>query len=396
MSWENNLLEASFRGLTFDCIATDDAIARAVATHPFPYKQGDGAEDMGGESSLISITAIFFGDDYDVKLKAFTKALEQPGTGELVHPVFGAMTVQFVRTNIQHSADYPDSVSLPLQFIRPVAEQPLFNQTLTIQQAEAIKQTANQTQDIATNLIEAQVLPIVKSNDVIRNQQLRSDMLNVLQQARSQVAEFVSTVQDPIQDVRGWAGDLQAAMFGIVDLRTFTPVGILSDIKSVFAAINQVVLLPNFDSNNDTTSVNNFTRITKINAAVEAVSDVLVSEAQNPTLSAPEIETIVDDVRNDIQTAIDEVRTANPLELHHPMADALKSNALQVQVAARAIIELRPPLVSRDNAGRANYRLLAHRLYADHSRSTELFRLNPHIKNPNHLTQGDQVNAYAQ
>ena len=67
-----------------------------------------------------------------------------------------------------------------------------------------------------------------------------------------------------------------------------------------------------------------------------------------------------------------------------------------VQRAAAAIIEARPPLISRPVTLRGNLRLIAHSWYGDHARAVEVARLNPGLRKPNLLMSGEVLNAYAQ
>ena len=130
-------------------------------------------------------------------------------------------------------------------------------------------------------------------------------------------------------------------------------------------------------------------------AMAEAASRVLSAEAETPTLSPPQIEQIANDVRQMLQDAMDTQRELFDLETARPVTEALKDTALAVQQAAQAIIELRPPLESKRVESTGNLHLLAHQWYGDYSRAAELVRLNPQLRNPNQITVGDVLYAYA-
>uniref|UniRef100_UPI00301BF033 DNA circularization N-terminal domain-containing protein n=1 Tax=Serratia fonticola TaxID=47917 RepID=UPI00301BF033 len=109
MAWKEDLLDASFRGVTFDCIDTRDTLSRDVAEYRYPYREGADVEDLGGKPDNIRMTAIFFGDDYETHLQAFIKVVNTPGSGELVHPVFGSYPkVQLLECGIFHRAEDVD------------------------------------------------------------------------------------------------------------------------------------------------------------------------------------------------------------------------------------------------------------------------------------------------
>lgn len=54
-----------------------------------------------------------------------------------------------------------------------------------------------------------------------------------------------------------------------------------------------------------------------------------------------------------------------------------------------------PPIITRTVDTPTNLTLLAFRWYGDYTRSTELLRLNPDVRNPNFIQPGEVLNAYA-
>jgi prophage DNA circulation protein len=133
-----------------------------------------------------------------------------------------------------------------------------------------------------------------------------------------------------------------------------------------------------------------------VNAAVQADAAALVfdSAASDPALTAAEIETVIDDVRGEIEAAIAAARAALSLEESRAIVEPLKDMALALQDAARSVLEQRPPLLRRTIEAPGNLRLIAHRWYGDHARAPELLRLNS-IRQPNALQPGDVLNALA-
>jgi prophage DNA circulation protein len=126
-------------------------------------------------------------------------------------------------------------------------------------------------------------------------------------------------------------------------------------------------------------------------------------------LSPDDISLITGDVRQAIQNAIDLVReiwstemetvssTQTSIALQYlPVIEGLRDMALSLQVMALAIINARPPLVKRTVASTTNLHLLAHLWYGDYTRAGELNVLNPSLRDPNHIIQGDVLNGYAE
>ncbi len=397
MAWEDNLLDASFRGVVFDCISTDDEIARAVAMHSYPYAEGAESEDLGGEPNQISLTAIFYGDDYDARLQSFLDQLNEPGTGDLIHPVFGTINAQFLGAQIHHEADSIDQASVSLRFIQSSVAPKFFDKTLPIQKASAILQSNTTARDAAAIVLADAVNDVVNSGDFNRIEQLRTSMFSALAQIKSKVAGVISSGLDPINYANSWASDLTSAISAIVDLRSFDVDTLTADWKATFNALDGAVLLPNQarQPTADVQVVAAQIALEQANGRADAASLVIASETQTPTLTATEIEEMVNAVRAEIQAVIVLYRARYGLEQNRPVVEALKNTALTLQDAARAVIEARPPLLQRTINAPGNLRLIAHKFYGDHTRATELFRLNPKAKTPNFIDRGDILNAYA-
>jgi prophage DNA circulation protein len=60
MSWKDNLLDASFRGLVFDCLQTEDEAERDTASHAYPYIDGEDVEDLGRKAPAAADGGIFW------------------------------------------------------------------------------------------------------------------------------------------------------------------------------------------------------------------------------------------------------------------------------------------------------------------------------------------------
>ena len=118
MSWEFTLQEASFRGVKFDVINTSDEVSRDVQEHLFPYVDGADQEDLGRKARHISMTAVFTGMLYEHQLNVFLNALDEKGSGELVHPVFGLMPqMQLLNYRVEHDADNFDFESVAVTWV---------------------------------------------------------------------------------------------------------------------------------------------------------------------------------------------------------------------------------------------------------------------------------------
>ncbi|MCK9389761.1 MAG: DNA circularization N-terminal domain-containing protein [Sulfuritalea sp.] len=91
MGWKEKLQPASFRGIPFDVETGDLTTGRRNQTHQYPGRDVPYTEDLGRAARKVSIEAFLVGDDYMERRDQLLKALEQGGSGELVHPWHGRM-----------------------------------------------------------------------------------------------------------------------------------------------------------------------------------------------------------------------------------------------------------------------------------------------------------------
>lgn len=94
MSWKDNLLDASFRGVPFFVENHTLSGGRREVNHEFPDRDTPFSEDMGRKSKSFQISGHIIGDDYFLIRNRLLSAFDQFGPGELVHPYYGKLNVQ--------------------------------------------------------------------------------------------------------------------------------------------------------------------------------------------------------------------------------------------------------------------------------------------------------------
>lgn len=93
MSWREQLLPASFRGVRFNVRRNGFQFGRKVVVHEYPLRDTPYVEDLGRRARVMRIDAIILGDDYRATRDALIEAIEAYGPGKLVHPYYGELTV---------------------------------------------------------------------------------------------------------------------------------------------------------------------------------------------------------------------------------------------------------------------------------------------------------------
>ena len=64
MGWKTELLDASFRGVTFEVESVQDDGEKSIVVHEYPYRAGAEIEDLGRKARRIRVTALFWGEDH--------------------------------------------------------------------------------------------------------------------------------------------------------------------------------------------------------------------------------------------------------------------------------------------------------------------------------------------
>ncbi|HCT7632573.1 TPA: DNA circularization N-terminal domain-containing protein [Citrobacter koseri] len=236
---------------------------------------------------------------------------------------------------------------------------------------------------------------------------------------RNNTGSYSNSAGTIVTDQTGSSGSLVTASSD-----TLATAGIvMADWKSGHARLKSVAEMPEQFITGKTTapvalpSGTTLSDVTELETAVSIqvafqlaldAADVLSDEEVIDLLSPEDVEVIAGDTRTAIQSAISLVRETYAGAMQsvskepaasgvtwQPVVDSMKDTALSVQELAAAVITRRPPLTTRTVESESNLHLLAHQWYGDYSRAAELLRLNPSLRNPNHLKAGDVLNAYS-
>lgn len=441
MSWAETLLDASFRGVPFQVVEESLQAQRALAEHGTPFKDGDRVRDLGRGARRFQMQVVVFGVNYELELQNILRALDTPGPGELIHPIYGSVSVVTQTWEVKHNADGPDSALVSLLFLEDTPELPFF-----VRQFEFVDIGITDVEEQASwqdgvfdlfgridslvseiqswigggwvGLIEKALgLPGI----FLRVQQLRSQILGVVSGVAS-MAKHPSAAYDPLVDlfrtptqirsaVQGSTPSSSTALLSMSGIPASIPGG--ASLTTQAARAGNAFLISARQGNapdadllpdgmpDDPVESSGFALvvlvITELAAAhAQAVAIVIEDEGQNPTLSPVELEGLVNLVRSLVQSAVLLQRRLYDVETSRPIIEALRNTAALIQARARQVILQSPPMVERLVETPASLRLLAHRWYGDHTRALELIRLNPDLNTPHNIPAGRVLRAYAE
>lgn len=117
MAWRDNYRAATFRGVGFFVAKADSSHGRRQAVHEAAQRDTPFTEDLGRKAREFSISGYLLGAEYDVARKALEEACEKAGSGVLVHPYRGEMTVVCRGLNISESSDEGGICTVSMTFL---------------------------------------------------------------------------------------------------------------------------------------------------------------------------------------------------------------------------------------------------------------------------------------
>ncbi|MCP1601420.1 prophage DNA circulation protein [Aeromonas caviae] len=123
MSFEERLT-ASIRGVEFLLNTVDGKGGRRAIPREYPKRESGWTEDNGAAITTEQITGKLVGKDYLDQLRTLLAALNQPGTGEMIHPWWGVRTVQV--GDVSHRLDNEEDGVAYVTFTVWEAGKPLF------------------------------------------------------------------------------------------------------------------------------------------------------------------------------------------------------------------------------------------------------------------------------
>lgn len=92
-TFAEKLRPASFREVPFSVTESTFTVGRRIHVFEYPQRDKPFVEDLGKSAREITVTAVFAGADYISGMQKLLDAMEQEGSGVLIHPMLGSMKV---------------------------------------------------------------------------------------------------------------------------------------------------------------------------------------------------------------------------------------------------------------------------------------------------------------
>lgn len=393
MGWKDDLQDASFRGVHFECTNTNESGSKSLAIKQAPYSNKAAIEDMGNNPLKISIDAVFVGTNYKTEMDAFWAALTAKGSGELIHPLHGVMQVNVESYNIVHNVEDVDSCKIAIEFIQAEdKERPLFIPVVAPKSIDTKAITDTPASSLQAALKKLESTDPNKFFTIVNN--IRNGV-NAAYQYLGIVKNAVETVLSPADSIVGLVDDVtKIAAFN-------TNISAISKWRDLFKRVQRFERL---FQDGDLPELKQTWRATKIASTVAISQNVVIAvrkemAAKKQVSFTPiDLAIIRQQTRSDLQQAIKAEReqaitaldfeTVSQVQIFKEVAD-------QVHIQIQELIELRPPITKTQIVVPCTLHSLAHMLYGDMDRAEEIRHLNPDLFNPAVLQIGMELTVYA-
>lgn len=418
MAWQDTLLDASFRGVRFDVQNVDRSGSRSIAQNEYPYAAGADLDDLNLKARRFRFKVIIWGDDYEERLQQLVDALEAPGVGELVHPVYGGIQAMAETWEDQHEADLVDGVMLTITFLEHSTRVLVFT-AVGSGTLDAIATGADAARAAADEALVRHMEPL--RDAPARRVSVLKDVFNQAKEALKKLSDTtglraVLSDLDPVLYPRAYAADLVAVVdralqglpFGGRNLLFDNASGAesvagsgLGDYSAAAKALDPAAVAaapsvpaPSADMQADAAVVQAHARAHAACAVADCALIILAGEMDQALLDRADLEALANTTRQALQVAIDAARAALDAEGRSQVSTALRSLAYAVLDATNAVINQRPPLVRRASPVEGPARLVAHQLYGDASRAQEIVRIN-RLGRQVFIARGEVLHVYA-
>lgn len=229
MPFEDRLM-AKFRGVDFTLDTTSGTSGRRAIPHSYPKREAGYAEDNGAVFKQEKIEGRFVGSDYVSRLQTLLNALNQSGSGELVHPWFGVMQVQV--GNVNHKLTLAEDGLATFSFDVFNAGEKLFPNA-SIDTSESVKRAATEARNAAQ---AAYIRSVLRYKEALTED---AGLGVLFDQAFDDLDEFTRSIPSLPSSLKDWTSRLERAKSSIGNLLAKPgdlvreAMGLIEDVKGV-------------------------------------------------------------------------------------------------------------------------------------------------------------------
>jgi prophage DNA circulation protein len=228
------LVGGSFRGVPFRTVAAELRVGRRNQVNELPQSEDDPyVDDLGKKGRRFVLELYVIGDNYLAERDLLIDALEEKGSGELIHPRYGVKRVSVEGdASIKEGPEFGGMARIAVTFVADKSN-PFPKATVnTVAQVEAATNAADEaTQECFAKDFSVEG-PSLLALQAISG--LTSTVADVLAMARQ-----VTSVEG-LAEIVGQVGELSGSLTDLIR----TPVVLVQSLRSIFAQLVQEVNRP--------------------------------------------------------------------------------------------------------------------------------------------------------
>jgi prophage DNA circulation protein len=231
----NNLQPASFRGAQFYVTSASTDGGRKVVTHEYPNTAMRTYEDLGQLQKTFSVEGIINGegDAYFAMRDALLAALETKGSGPLVHPFFGNVTV----------------VAKPYKLSENVGTLGLATISMNFETVNATVYPASTGSDLSAVVTKGQAVADAAGASISGNFTVPKLLSNITA-AANKLTAIASSIQSAASQVNAYSGEVATVSASITAFKdsvksmTQTPAIMAANITGAFDSLLSLAQTP--------------------------------------------------------------------------------------------------------------------------------------------------------
>lgn len=386
MSWRDDMRPASFRGVAFYVTQSSGQIGRRTVVNEYPERDDPFVDDLGLKARSFTLECFVLGENYFSARDNVEAAFEQKGSGELVHPWRGRMTVAVTDCRPTESIDQGGRQSWSVTFtqtgkntapnIRP--------DTVAIVDAasdDAVAAAENDfaetfTVDNLPEFVEADALSQINTvlDSALATARGMLPDMTILPAFISNAANLLNKATQLMRLPTSLASEISAQIAGILGLGQ-SPLAAFNALKSLFGFTHQAgprTTRTRIQLDNNRQAVANLTRRTAIIEAARS-SASMAFESQNQAIAIRDL--VVDAIETEQLNASDDV-FATLSDLRSAVTNDISARADDLARLISYIPQATLPAV-----------VLAYSVYGDAKKDTDLINRN-NIAHPGFVPGG--------
>lgn len=208
MSWRDQLLPASFRGVPFYVESAELTSGRRSVRHEIPFSNvAPFSQDLGARAQSFPLEGYVIGPEFFAARDALLSALNTEGPGELVHPYLGTKRVQVSSVRVRHEAREGGICRFTIEFDETSADLP--------QPSVAVDAPAQVVVSAAALKTSASAEFLAKFDELAN---IRTSVTGAIGAATAQVSSILSTAAIPGQMVSELQEQLEELSSGAEEL----------------------------------------------------------------------------------------------------------------------------------------------------------------------------------